>query len=180
MKEEGVWRKKVLAYLLTASNIVWQVVVGGCSNQKISALYQSRETVGASIPVDIVLVVGSTRTRVAAHRVLLTLHSRFFESMFKWEFSDSNAEEVVVSLDNLLAQDEPEAFSFNRFVEYMYGRNMVVPPNKLVPLYQLADVFLVKELQRRCKTQILKVVKSCGGFEILEQLFRLVSPIAPC
>lgn len=97
---------------------------------------------------DLKLIVGENC--YYAHRNLLSAASEIFATMLNENWSERNANELVL-------HEDPEcAKVFERFLYFIYSGNIVLSESYVVPLFMLADKYNIKNLYDEC----IKVIEN--------------------
>eukprot|EP00003_Mantamonas_plastica_P025432 TRINITY_DN4995_c0_g1_i3.p1 TRINITY_DN4995_c0_g1~~TRINITY_DN4995_c0_g1_i3.p1 ORF type:complete len:441 (-),score=136.18 TRINITY_DN4995_c0_g1_i3:556-1878(-) len=111
---------------------------------------------------DVTLVVDGKQ--IKAHRLILSLGSEYFESMFSSEFLEANQDEIVIH--------ETQYDAFMVVMEYIYGNEFVeIPPELAMDVFSASNQFLVGGLQYRVEDLLISAFDIHNCSLILQHCF---------
>ncbi|KAJ3446066.1 pep-cterm sorting domain-containing protein [Anaeramoeba flamelloides] len=103
---------------------------------------------------DVQLIIGSTKTNFYAHKLLLSLNSTVFQTLFygqNWKEVDGKKVSVV-SLPDVSAK------AFEHLINFCYTQQINIPHDLLWDVLSLSDKFQINDLSMLISKQILQKV----------------------
>ena len=110
---------------------------------------------------DVVFIVGSSRERIHAHRVILAARSAVFAAMLYGGLRESHEQEIVVP--NI----RPAVF--RSMLEYIYGGKTVINTETAVELLAASNQYDIRNLVKKCGVRIRQALSVETVCQILDQ-----------
>ena len=95
---------------------------------------------------DVVFLVGESKTKMYGHKVFLSVHNEFFNTLLNAPFADSVKGEFTIS------DIEPEIFL--ELLRFIYCETANVTCDNFYQIYQAADKYLMEELKSFCNKHL--------------------------
>ena len=91
---------------------------------------------------DVTFLVGESRTKMYGHKLILSTHNEFFNTMVSSSFSDSQKGQFIIP--------DIEADIFMEILRFMYCGTVNLTADNFLPIYKTADRYLMADLKKFC------------------------------
>ena len=92
---------------------------------------------------DVTFLVGKSRTKMYGHKLILSTHNEFFNTMLSSSFADSQKGEFIIT--------DIEEDIFMEILRFMYCETANLTADNFFPIYKAADKYLMADLKDFCK-----------------------------